>query len=65
MDSTIRMVVEWQVADHTRTCLVIGALQLACLNGHLQPGAIPHQGREAQYASGAYAINYPSIREIC
>jgi transposase InsO family protein len=55
IDLATRMVVGWQIADHMRTCLVIDALEMARLHGHLQPGAIVHHDRGTQYASTAYA----------
>ena len=55
IDLATRMVVSWQVADHTRTSLVIDALEMARLHGHLQPAAIIHHDRGTQYASTAYA----------
>lgn len=64
MGSTTRMVVGWQVAEHMRTCLVIGVLQMARLNGHLQAGAMIHDDREARYASRAYATYCASIGYI-
>lgn len=55
IDLATRMVVGWQMADHMRTSLVIDALEMAHLHGHVQPGAIIHHDRGAQYASGDYA----------
>ena len=49
------MVVGWQITDHMRTSLVIDALEMARLHGHLQPDAIVHHDRGTQYASSAYA----------
>lgn len=62
IDLATRMVVGWQIADHMRTCLVIDALEMARLHGHLQPGAIIHHDRGTQYASTAYATYCASIR---
>lgn len=61
IDLATRMVVGWQIADHMRTYLVINALEMARLHGHLQPGAIVHHDRETQYASTAYATYCASI----
>ena len=36
------MVVGWQIADHMRTSLIVEALEMARLHGHLQPNAIFH-----------------------
>ena len=55
IDLATRIVVGWQIADHMRTSLVIDALEMARLHGHLQPGAIIHHDRGTQYASTAYA----------
>ena len=55
IDLATRMVVGWQIADHMRTSLVIDALEMARLHGHVQPGAIFHSDRGTQYASAAYA----------
>ena len=44
-----------QITDHVRTSLVIDALEMARLHGHLKPGAIVHHDRGTQYASSAYA----------
>jgi len=54
IDLATRMVVGWQIADHMRTSLVIDALEMARLPGHLQPGAIVHHDRGTQYASSTY-----------
>jgi putative transposase len=37
-----RMVVGWQMAEHMRTSLVVDALDMARLHGHLGPGAVFH-----------------------
>ena len=42
IDLATRMVVGWQIADHMRTSLITGALEMARLHGHLQPNAIFH-----------------------
>lgn len=55
IDLATRMVVGWQMADHMRTSLVIEALEMARLHGHVKPGAIVHHDRGTQYASGDYA----------
>ena len=48
------MVVGWQIAEQMRTSLVIDALEIARLHGHLPPAAIIHQDRGTQYASTSY-----------
>lgn len=55
IDLATSMVVGWQIADHMRTSLVIDALEMVRLHGHLQPGAIVHHDQGTQYASTAYA----------
>jgi len=55
IDLATRMVVGWQMADHMRTSLVIEALEMAHLHGHVTPGAIVHHDRGTQYASADYA----------
>ena len=62
IDLATRMVVGWQIADHMRTSLVIDALEMARLHGHLQPEAIIHHDRGTQYASTAYARYCAGIR---
>lgn len=55
IDLATRMVIGWQVADHMRTSLVIEALEMARLHGHVAPGALFHSDRGCQYASAEYA----------
>jgi putative transposase len=55
IDLATRMVVGWQLADHMRTSLVVDALQMAIAHGHVEPGAIFHSDRGAQYSSTAFA----------
>jgi transposase InsO family protein len=55
IDLATRMVVGWQIADHMRTPLVIDALEMARLHGHVRPGALFHSDRGTQYASEAFA----------
>lgn len=56
IDLATRMVVGWQIADHMRTSLIIDALEMARLHGHLAPDAIFHSDRGTQYASKAFAV---------
>jgi transposase InsO family protein len=51
IDLATRMVTGWQLADHMRTSLVTDALQMAITHGHVQPGAVFHSDRGAQYTS--------------
>jgi putative transposase len=55
IDLCTRMVVGWQLADHMRTSLIIDALTMAQTGGHLQPDAIFHTDRGAQYTSTEFA----------
>ena len=55
IDLATKMVVGWQLADHMRTSLVTGALDMAIGGGHVPPGAIFHSDRGAQYRSAAFA----------
>jgi transposase InsO family protein len=55
IDLATRMVVGWQIADHMRTSLVIDALEMARLHGHLQPNAIFHSDRGVQYGADGFA----------
>jgi len=51
IDLATRMVVGWQMADHMRTSLIIDALAMARLGGHVQTDAAFHSDRGAQYTS--------------
>jgi hypothetical protein len=55
IDLTTRMVIGWNIADHMRTSLVAGALEMAHKSGMLAGGAIFHSDRGAQYTSAEYA----------
>ncbi|MBO0813747.1 MAG: IS3 family transposase, partial [Actinobacteria bacterium] len=55
IDLATRMVTGWQLAEHMRTSLVTDALAMAITHGHIQPGAIFHTDRGAQYTSAAFA----------
>ena len=55
IDLATRMVVGWQIADHMRTSLIVDALEMARLHGHLQPNAIFHSDRGTQYASAEFS----------
>lgn len=61
IDLATRMVVGWQIADHMRTSLIVDALEMTRLHGHLTEGAVLHSDRGAQYASAAYAQYCASI----
>ncbi|TKK72518.1 IS3 family transposase [Kribbella jiaozuonensis] len=54
IDLATRMVVGWQLADHTRTSLVVDALQMALDAHRVAPGAIFHSDRGTQYTSSQY-----------
>jgi putative transposase len=51
IDLATRMVTGWQLAEHMRTSLVTDALAMAITHGHVQPGAIFHSDKGAQYTS--------------
>jgi transposase InsO family protein len=55
IDLATRMVTGWQLAGHMRTSLVTDALAMAITHGHIQPGAIFHSDKGAQYTSAAFA----------
>jgi putative transposase len=55
IDLATRMVTGWQLADHMRTSLVTDALDMAITHGHVQPGAIFHSDKGAQYTSAEFA----------
>ena len=55
IDLATRMVSGWQLADHMRTSLVTGALDMAIGGGHAPPGAIFHSDRGTQYRSADFA----------
>jgi putative transposase len=54
IDLATRMVTGWQLASHMRTSLVTGALAMAIGHGHIQPGAVFHSDRGAQYTSAEF-----------
>jgi len=55
IDLATRMVVGWQLADHMRTSLVVDALDMAVVHSRVQPGAVFHSDRGAQYTSAVFA----------
>ena len=55
IDLCTRMVVGWQMATHMRTSLVVEALDMARVHGHLRPGAVFHADRGTQYTSAEFA----------
>ena len=55
IDLATRMVTGWQLADHMRTSLVTDALDMAITHGHVQPRAIFHSDKGAQYTSAELA----------
>jgi putative transposase len=52
IDLATKMVTGWQLAEHMRTSLVPDALAMAITHGHVQPGAIFHSDRGAQFSAG-------------
>jgi len=55
IDLATKMVTGWQLAEHMRTSLVADALAMAITHGHIQPGAVFHSDKGAQYTSGEFA----------
>jgi putative transposase len=55
IDLATRMVTGWQLASHLRTSLVTDALAMAITHGHVQPGAVFHSDKGAQYTSAEFA----------
>jgi putative transposase len=55
IDLATKMVTGWQLADHMRTSLVTDALAMAITHGQVQPGAIFHSDKGAQYTSAEFA----------
>jgi putative transposase len=56
IDLATRMVIGWQTADHMRTSLVTDALAAAIDAGRVQPDAIFHADRGAQYTSAEFSL---------
>ena len=54
IDLWSRRVIGWSVADHMRTELVLGALEMAVGQRVPEPNLIHHSDRGSQYASGDY-----------
>jgi putative transposase len=54
IDLATRMVTGWQLASHMRTSLVTDALAMAITHGHVQPDAVFHSDRGAQYTSAEF-----------
>jgi transposase InsO family protein len=62
IDLATRMVIGWQLADHMRTSLVVDALAMALTHGHVQPEAVFHSDRGAQYTSAEFTAFCASKR---
>lgn len=62
LDLATRMVIGWQMASHMRTSLIVDALEMARTGGHIQPGAIFHSDRGAQYTSAEFHKHCQRIR---
>jgi len=62
IDLATRMVVGWQLAEHMRTSLVVDALQMAIIHGHVREAAVFHSDRGAQYTSAQFAAFCASKR---
>jgi putative transposase len=54
IDLYTRKIVGWKLADHMRADLVIEALQNACIQQSIKPGAVFHSDRGSQYGSGRF-----------
>jgi putative transposase len=54
IDLATRMVTGWQLASHMRTSLVTDALAMAVTHGRVEPGAVFHSDRGAQYTSAEF-----------
>jgi putative transposase len=54
IDLATRMVTGWQLASHMRTSLVTDALAMAISHGHVQPGAVFHSDKGAQYTAAEF-----------
>jgi len=63
IDLATRMVVGWQLTDHMRTSLVLDALEMARIGGHVKKDAIFHSDRGAQYTSAEFA-SYCTARNV-
>jgi putative transposase len=55
IDLATEMVTGWQLAGHMCTSLVTDALDMAITHGRIQPGAIFHSDKGAQYTSAEFA----------
>jgi putative transposase len=54
LDIFSRRVVGWAMAEHLRTELVVGALDMAIWNRHPDPGLVHHSDQGCQYTSLAF-----------
>lgn len=54
IDLYTRKIVGWKLANHMRAELVTEALQNACIQQSIKPGAIFHSDRGSQYGSGRF-----------
>jgi transposase InsO family protein len=61
IDCCTREVVGWSMADHMRTGLICDALSMAAGRGGLQPKAIFHSDRGAQYTSTEFAVHLGAL----
>lgn len=55
MDLYDRQIIGWSMAEHMRTELAVGALEMALGRRQPAPGAIHHSDRGSQYAAHEYA----------
>lgn len=61
IDLDTRMVVGWCTDDNMRTPLIVEALEMARLHGHVKSNAIFHSDRGTQYASSGFSKYCTSI----
>lgn len=57
IDCCTREVVGWSMATHMRASLVCDAVSMAAGNGKIEPGAIFHSDRGAQYTSAEFTTH--------
>jgi putative transposase len=61
IDCYSKMVAGWSMADHSRSSLVVAALDMAATNVTIAPDAIFHSDRGTQYTSAEFAAKLDSL----
>jgi putative transposase len=61
IDCCTREVVGWSMATHMKTSLICDAITMAAGRGSLQPNAIFHSDRGAQYTSAKFAVHLGAL----